>query len=39
VFLAEWQHTVDPATGALTLTITPLRDFSVRNDNGVVIGC
>jgi hypothetical protein len=39
VTLTEWAHTVDAASGALALSVTPVREFGVRRDAGAIAGC
>lgn len=39
VTLTEWTHSVEPATGALALSVTPLREFRARRDAGALAGC
>jgi hypothetical protein len=39
VSLNEWTTTADPATGALSSSIVPLREFSVHRVGDTVVGC
>lgn len=39
VTLTEWTHSVEPTSGALALSVTPLREFRVRRDAGSLAGC
>jgi hypothetical protein len=39
VTLTDWTHTLDAATGALSLAAIPVRDFRVRREAGMVVGC
>jgi hypothetical protein len=39
VTLRDWTHTANEATGLLTLAVTPVRDFGVREDAGTLAGC
>jgi hypothetical protein len=39
VLLRDWTHAATEATGVLTLTVTPQREFGVRQDAGQLVGC
>jgi hypothetical protein len=39
VSLSEWTSTADPASGELSSTVTPLREFSVHRVGDTVVGC
>jgi hypothetical protein len=39
VTLRDWTHTANEATGLLTLAVTPVRDFGVRENAGTLAGC
>jgi hypothetical protein len=39
VTLRAWTHEASEATGVLTLAVTPVREFGVREDAGQLAGC
>ncbi len=39
VSLSEWTTAADPATGDLSSTVTPLREYSVHRVGDTVVGC
>jgi hypothetical protein len=39
VTLRDWTHAANEATGLLTLAVTTVRDFGVREDAGTFAGC
>jgi hypothetical protein len=39
VTLRDWTHAANEATGLLTLAVTPVRVFGVREDAGTLVGC
>ncbi len=39
VVLRDWTTTADPATGELSSTVTPLREFSVHQVGDVLVSC